>query len=132
MNLLTGRGWQMWKILPGGVHRLGGACAAQPQVQTALVRLIAPVRRVAKTPVEAQVVSILTNEGAISYERLVQRVADELYQKELRHGAGALDIGLFGSRLFDRDVFCALEAADGVLWKISWVAPQQGVSGEKA
>ena len=53
------------------------------------------------------------------YENLVQRMSDELYRKELRHGGGALDIGLFGSRLFDRDVVQALKEGDGVLWEIS-------------
>ncbi|MGH7873348.1 MAG: hypothetical protein ACREQO_14135 [Candidatus Binatia bacterium] len=106
--------WQLWKIFPSATVR------QEPEHEARLsVRLIRPTHRAAGTPVETQIVSILAREGAMSYENLVQRVADELYRKELRHGGGALDIGLFGSRLFDRDVVSALEAGDGVIWEIS-------------
>jgi hypothetical protein len=54
----------------------------------------------------------------ISFDKLVKIVAADLYAEELRKGAGVLDIGLFGSRLFNNDIVRELEARDGVLWKI--------------
>jgi hypothetical protein len=48
----------------------------------------------------------------------VNAVSADLYAEELRTGAGALDIGLFGSRLFSGDVIRELKAGDGILWKI--------------
>jgi hypothetical protein len=41
-----------------------------------------------------------------------------LYREELRNGASVLDIGLFGSRFFTRDVVRELKAGDGILWEI--------------
>jgi hypothetical protein len=70
------------------------------------------------TPVEQLAVSVLVSKGAISLDALAERVASELYREELRQGAGVLDIGLFGSRFFTRDVICELEAGDGILWEI--------------
>jgi hypothetical protein len=49
---------------------------------------------------------------------LVERVASELYNEELRHGAWVLDIGLFGSSLFVPDVVSEIEARNGTLWRI--------------
>ena len=107
-------GWQMWKIL-------SGAAVQQAHFHEAAftVRLIRPARRAAETPVEAQIVSVLATAGAaVAYDSLVQLIADELYRKELRQGGANLDIGLFGSRLFDRDVISVLKSADGILWEI--------------
>jgi len=56
--------------------------------------------------------------GPVSLAKLVKRVAEDLYTEELRKGAGVLDIGLFGGRLFNRDVVRELNAGDGFLWKI--------------
>lgn len=49
----------------------------------------------------------------------MRRVAEDLYQEELHLGAAIVDIGLFGSGLFDRDVSAAIKAADGILWKVA-------------
>jgi hypothetical protein len=111
-------GWQVWKIFSGASLRRGGA-GIRSEAKDRLVRLLEPTRRAPLTLVESEVISLIKNEGLTSYDRLVQRVADDLYQEELRSGAGALDIGLFGSRLFDRDVVCALKDADGILWKVT-------------
>jgi hypothetical protein len=107
-------GWQLWKIFPNAAVRQEREHEAQLSV-----RLIRPARRAAAMPVETEIVSILAREGATSYESLVQRLADELYRKELLQGGGTLDIGLFGSRLFDRDVVAVLKSADGILWEIN-------------
>lgn len=120
-------GWQVWKIFPGASLRRGRAGIARSETKEHSVRLMEPPGRAPLTPVESRVISLLINDGTISFDRLVQRVADELYQEELRHGAGALDIGLFGSRLFHRDVVDALRGADGILWKIAWDAEHGGV-----
>jgi hypothetical protein len=72
------------------------------------------------TPVEQLAVSVLTSKGAMPLRTLAERVAAELYRQELRKGAGVLDIGLFGSRLFNDDVVRELRAADGILWEIKY------------
>jgi hypothetical protein len=51
----------------------------------------------------------------------VNEIAAELYTDELRNGAGVLDLGLFGSRLFSGDVMRELKAGDGILWEIEQV-----------
>jgi hypothetical protein len=71
-----------------------------------------------ETRVEQLAVSVLASKGAIPLDTLAERVASELYGEELRNGAGVLDIGLFGSRFFTRDVVRELKAGDGILWEI--------------
>jgi hypothetical protein len=56
--------------------------------------------------------------GTASFSSLVNAVAADLYTDELRNGAGVLDIGLLGSRLFAGDVVQELKARDGILWEI--------------
>lgn len=120
-------GWQVWKIFPGASLRRCRAGVARSETKERSVRLMEPPSRAPVTLIESRVISLLIKDGVISFDRLVQRIADELYQEELRRGAGALDIGLFGSRLFDRDVVDALGGADGILWKVAWDAEHGGV-----
>ena len=61
----------------------------------------------------------LMEAGPIPFGELVTIVADRLYQDELRRGAGVLDIGLLGSRLFHEEVTRELRAGDGVFWDIT-------------
>ena len=83
-----------------------------------IVRPIEPPGRATVTPIERLAVSNLRREGVISLQLLVERVATELYREELRKGAWALDIGLFGSKLFVADVMSAIKARNGTLWQI--------------
>ena len=57
-----------------------------------------------RTTIELQIISILQKAGAVSHDQLVQRVARNLYEGELRRGAAVVDIGMFGSRLFEPEV----------------------------
>lgn len=82
-----------------------------------IVRLVESARR-PETRVEQLAVSALAAKGAIPLDTLAERVASELYREELRNGAGVLDLGLFGSRFFTRDVVRELKAGDGILWEI--------------
>ena len=75
-------------------------------------------QRLPATPIEHRLISALKKVGVISFEKLVKTVAADLYAEELRKGAGVLDIGLFGSRLFNDDVVRELNAGDGILWEI--------------
>jgi len=70
------------------------------------------------TPIERLVVAALAEQGALPLDLLVQRVAGEMYREFCRSGATILDIGLFGSKLFVRDVIAEIEARDGSLWRI--------------
>jgi hypothetical protein len=111
-------GWHMWKILSGAAQRRSGDSVVRPAAEAGSVRLIEPPPRGPATPVECQIVSALKSAGVVSYDRLVQGVAEVFYTEELRRGAGVLDIGLLGSRLFTREVIGALDAANGILWEI--------------
>ena len=82
------------------------------------VRSLQQTGRSPRTPMEWEIIAVLGNESAMAYPQLVRRVADRLYHEELRNGAGASDIGLFGSRLFDREAIAAIEEGVGELWKI--------------
>jgi hypothetical protein len=70
------------------------------------------------TPVERLAVSRLKREGAMPLPALAQLVARDLYADELRHGAWAVDIGMFDRDVFVPDVVRELEAANGILWEI--------------
>ena len=107
---------RMWQLFSAATHR--ETSDVRQGAKSVSVKLIDAARRAPATSIEVQVFSLLKNEGTVSYDRLVQRVADELYQSELRHGAAALDIGVFGSRLFEPEAVAAIQAADGVLWEI--------------
>jgi hypothetical protein len=82
------------------------------------VWLIKPAPRWPVSDVEWLAVAVLRHESAISLNALVNRVAHELYLEELAMGAGILDIGLFGPKLFVHDVTAELNAANGILWHI--------------
>ena len=105
--------WQLWKILAGK-----SAALDSPHARPATVRLLQPAGGLPQTAVESEITALLRDEGAISYQRLVRQVADRLYHEELRRGAGASDIGLFGGRIFEREVIAALNAGAGELWDI--------------
>jgi hypothetical protein len=85
--------------------------------ENAIVRVVQGSRQ-PETRVEQLAVSLLASKGAIALDMLAERVASELYREELRNGASVLDIGLFGSRFFTRDVVRELKAGDGILWEI--------------
>ena len=84
----------------------------------AVVRLIAAPRREPMTPIEQRLITMLKNVGPIPFATLVKTAAKDLYIEELRHGAGILDIGMFGDGLFTRDLVQELMSGDGVLWEI--------------
>jgi hypothetical protein len=87
-------------------------------LSAAVVQLIDSPRRLPATPIEQRLSSALKEAGPISLANLVKRVAAELYSDELRRGAGVLDIGLIGDRLFNRDIVRELNAGNGILWEI--------------
>ena len=70
------------------------------------------------TDVESFVVALLTKEKELAYEELLSRVAEFLYRKELRAGAWAVDIGLFGSSLFIPEAERILREAKDELWEL--------------
>jgi len=111
-------GWKMWKLLPGSSSRSRSDRAASVGGNTAIVRLIDSPRRSPTTQIEEQLVSALKKVGPVSSASLVKTIAADLYAAELRKGAAVLDIGLFGERLFTRDIIRELQAGDGILWDI--------------
>jgi hypothetical protein len=106
-------GRQSWKSF--GESWLG---RGELPARSCAASLMQPTSRAPQTAVESAIVAVLRGQGAVAYERLIRQVADRLYEEELRRGASALDIGLFGSRLFDREVAAAIEAGTGALWEL--------------
>ena len=111
-------GWQMRKLFRAPSNQPSFDDAVKPSAGTAIVRQIDSPHRLPATPIEHRLTSALKKVGVISFEQLVKTVAADLYAEELRKGAGVLDIGLFGSRLFNDDVVRELNAGDGILWEI--------------
>jgi hypothetical protein len=67
----------------------------------------------AKNHYERMVCQILEAEGPRRAAELVNRVAQEMYYEELRLGAGAVDIGIFGPTILEREVQEFLESMVG-------------------
>lgn len=88
-----------------------------------VVRLVEAARPPV-TPVEQLAVATLTRDGTMSFKRLVEQVALDLYREMLRSGGWAVDIGIFGTNLFVPDVARELEAGDGTLWRLE--TPERG------
>lgn len=111
MIRLQPSGWKMAKLFAGSTRVL---LSEADQV----VRLFDAPSRSPATPIEMRVDAVLRQSGPVSVGKLVKKVAADLYIDELHSGAGVLDIGLFGDRLFERDVLREVKAANGILWKI--------------
>ena len=108
-------GWRIRQLLPGvlgGTDPEGAADAG-----SALVRLL-DSSSPPQTPIQRALMAALKEAGGVSLEALVKRVTAELYREELRQGAAVLDIGLFGDRLFNRDVVQEVRAGNGIFWEI--------------
>jgi hypothetical protein len=111
-------GWQMRKLFRAPPNQPSFDDAVKPSAGAAIVQQIDSPHRLPETPIEHRLTSALKKVDVISFEKLVKTVAADLYAEELRKGAGVLDIGLFGSRLFNDDVVRDLKAADRILWEI--------------
>ena len=85
-------------------------------------RLLDSLRRAPSTPVEQKISATLAYRGPMLLTSLVDRVSEELFRDEVRHGAWAAEIGFMGSAAFRSDVLTALENGAGVLWAIEPVA----------
>jgi hypothetical protein len=103
--------------LPTG--RTDAARTAAVETENSIVRLLDSNSQTAVSPIQQRLLAVLNRTGAASVSSLVHAVAEDLYAEELRLGAGVLDIGLFGSRLFHNDVVQELRVGDEILWKIS-------------
>ncbi len=85
---------------------------------TTKVRLRQITDRRRATAAESVVVELLAHAEEIPLETLVARVAEALYREELRAGAWAVDVGLFGRGLFAAEARQVLASGDGELWEI--------------
>lgn len=97
---------------------LSGSGALRAEAPLTVVRLIETLGRPPETPIERRLAAALQAKGPVAVATLVKRVAGDLHAEELHKGAGVLDIGLYGDRLFNQDVLRELKAADGILWEI--------------
>jgi len=118
MTRLERCGSKIRRLFPVSLRRERSSGALRTEADAAVVRLIESPRRLPTTPIEQRLVSALKEAGPVPVSSLVKRVAAELYADELRGGAGVLDIGLLGDRLFNRDIIRELKAGDGILWEI--------------
>ena len=118
MPKLEAPGWRIKQLFQGV---LGGRRTDRDVVMeagSAVVQLLDAPGRTPQTPIQQALVAALKEAGSSSLAVLVKRVSGELYRDELRKGAAVLDIGLFGDRLFNRDVVEALRAGNGTFWEI--------------
>jgi hypothetical protein len=69
--------------------------------------------RLPVTPLEKKLAAVIVAGNEIPIAQVIDAVAAELYREELQNGAATLDIGLFGKRLFARDVTRELIAETG-------------------
>ena len=119
-------GWLVHKVFPFGtaseLNTREPICNCDPALKRdsdSSVRLIKPALRSSATDVEAFVVTLLARKNELPYRAAVSHVAEFLFHKELRAGAWAVDVGLFGSSLFGADARRELEAGKGKLWEIA-------------
>lgn len=82
------------------------------------VRLLEITSRRRATAAESVVVDLLSRADEMDLATLVGLVAEALYREELRAGAWAVDVGLFGRGLFVSEARRVLKAGDGELWEI--------------
>jgi hypothetical protein len=116
---MTGLQPSAWKIPKFFSGRSGRSISAGVVAANSVVRLVDAPLRSPETPIEHRLIAALKKTvGALSFATLVKTVAAELYDEELRKGAAVLDIGLFGNRLFSRDIVRELTAGEGILWVI--------------
>jgi hypothetical protein len=93
-------------------------------------QLVYPVKTVTglgRTETEKFILHLLDRSGAIGYEDLVSRLSSFLYQREVKIGGWALDIGVFGASLFVSEARRELESGKGILWEID--SPREGSNG---
>jgi hypothetical protein len=83
-----------------------------------MVRVLDDPCRSPATRAERRAVAVLAREGAIPLNRLVERVAQDLYRDELRRGGSTAEIGFVGSALFRADAGRMIAGAAGALWTI--------------
>ena len=118
MTRLEPTGWRIRRLFSRPSRQSSFASKVETETDATVVRLIDAPRRLPATPIEQGLVSTLRKIGPVSVASLVRTVAADLYAEEVRKGAGVLDIGLFGSRLFNGEVVRELKAGDGGLWEI--------------
>jgi hypothetical protein len=118
MGGLAGSKSKIRDLFPASLTRGESDVSFNAAADIAVVQLIDSPRRLPATPIEERLASALKEAGPIAIASLVKRVAAELYSDELRKGAGVLDIGLIGDRLFNRDIIRELNAGHGILWEI--------------
>ena len=119
MTGLYPSGWNIRKLFAGSAIRPNSDDAPESRADEGVVQLIDSPRRSPVTPIEERLAAALKKAGrAVSVANLMKTVAADLYAEELHKGAGVLDIGLLGDRLFNRDIIRELKAGDGILWEI--------------
>jgi hypothetical protein len=84
------------------------------------VRLLAPAASsTTLTREERLIARTLAATEALTVEDLRGQVSQLLYREESQRGGWAVDIGMFGPRVFTPDVARALAAGNGRLWTIT-------------
>jgi hypothetical protein len=119
MTGLHHSGWKLGRLFTMPLGRTDAAGATAAQADSSIVRLLDYRSHVTVSPLQQRLLAVLNRSRAASFTSLVHTIAEDLYTEELRLGAGVLDIGLFGSRLFYNDVVQELWAGDGILWRIN-------------
>ena len=90
-------------------------------------RLVAAMDSPAHGPLAAidlWIVAQLQARGPMTLRDLVLCVANRMYHDALFNGAAAVDIGLFGAKLFHSEAAALVTRGDGTLWVIDPSRPR--------
>ena len=114
LRLRDGTAWlaRLWR------PRAGPHGGAADVATTGRIRLLEVPRRSLRSPQERRIAATLNQDGPLPVDELIERVARDLYLEEVRLGAWAVDIGVYGPKLFFADTARAVEGGRGVLWEI--------------
>ncbi len=67
---------------------------------------------------ERRTVALLSKEGPLPFQRLVDCLARDMYRDELRRGGWATEVGVLGAGPFRAEAARAVADAAGALWII--------------
>jgi hypothetical protein len=106
-----------------GRHKKNSPSKVRPMAQPApaaglRVRWLENADRAPATAVERAAINLLRREQELSFDTLVDFIAESLFHEEVHTGAWAIDLGLLGSGLFVPEARCILEAGRGERWEI--------------
>jgi hypothetical protein len=100
--------------------------STDPEERKIIYRIMPPARP-AKSEREKFVLQLLQRNEPLDCHELISRLSSLLYQREVKIGGWALDLGIFGASLFVSEARRELELGKGILWEID--SPRKDSNG---